>query len=103
VVFTDDSHWDVTDVYGNEFGAFQRSIEVKTGDAHCHEACTRNGDDSVEKNLGRKHVGSGSGDFTRIVDSFPADDKPSFYIPPHHLPSDKTYFLKTWSRGIGNN
>ena len=73
MVFTDDFHWDVADAHANEFGAFERSIEVKIGNVHCHETCS-GGDDTVEKNLGHKHVGSGSGNFTMIVDSIPAND-----------------------------
>ena len=74
MVFLDYLQRDVADVHGNKFGAFQRSIEVKTEDAHCHEACSCDGDDTVEKNLGHKHVSSRSGDFTRIIDSIPTDN-----------------------------
>jgi hypothetical protein len=74
VVFLDYLHRDVTDVHADDFGAFERSIEVKIGDVHCHETCISGGDDTVEENLGHEHVSSGSGNFTRIFDSIPTDD-----------------------------
>jgi hypothetical protein len=39
---------DVADAHEDEFWAFERSVEVKIGDVHCHEMRVCGGDDTVE-------------------------------------------------------
>ena len=71
------SGMDVPEFHANVFRAFERSIEVKVRNVHCHEPHTRHQNDTVEENLGGQHVGSGCGNLTRIVDVVAAADKVS--------------------------
>ena len=67
-VLLDDFIRDVAEVHADEFGAFKRGVEVRVRNIHGHEACPWSGNDTVEQNFGNKHVGSGGGNFARVVD-----------------------------------
>ena len=68
LVFLDDFLWYVGDFHSDVFGAFERSVEVKVGDVRGHKTRGSSGNHTVKQNLGSKHVGSGCGDFTGVVD-----------------------------------
>jgi hypothetical protein len=76
-IFRDDFLWDVTEFHTYVFRAFERNVEVKVRNVHCHGLCARHQNETVEENLGDQHAGSGRGDLAWIVDAVAANDKAS--------------------------
>jgi hypothetical protein len=71
-LFSDNLIRDVSNFHSDELRAFERGVEVKIEDVHCHESCICCRNNTVEQNLGDEHVGSCCGNVTGIIDSVPA-------------------------------
>jgi len=74
-VFSDDLISDVSNFHSDELRVFERGVEVKVGDVHCHELCICCRNNTVEQNFGGKHVGSWCGNITGVIDVVPAHYK----------------------------
>jgi hypothetical protein len=72
--FLNDFFWDVNEAHANVFGAFEGGVKVKVGKIHCHEVSTSSEDDTIEQDLGSKHVGSWGCNGTGIVNAITAHD-----------------------------